>query len=190
MKYEKSGLPRKKCTPKRASSDRADHKTVQTRHDKTWSRFAPLQKRMIAEHWTAATSYGRVNSRHELKDSRSGSVTTYHFNSYVLQFVPLYQYLQSCETYLRGELKAIFNNALLKYLKWSLFLLASGKPRTVIPNDLFLAGREALGISKISDINCFTKSTEISQNVERKVLSDGFGLRHLPITRFCSYVWD
>ena len=30
-----SGLPRKKCTPKRASSNRAEHKTVQTRRDKT-----------------------------------------------------------------------------------------------------------------------------------------------------------
>ena len=30
-----SGLPRKKCTPKCASRNRAEHKTVQTRHDKT-----------------------------------------------------------------------------------------------------------------------------------------------------------
>ena len=30
-----SGLPRKKWTQKRASSNRAEHKTVQTRHDKT-----------------------------------------------------------------------------------------------------------------------------------------------------------
>ena len=34
-----SGLPRKKCTPKRASSNRAEHKTVQTRHDKTKQKY-------------------------------------------------------------------------------------------------------------------------------------------------------
>ena len=42
-----SGLPRKKCTPKRASSNRAENKTVQTRHHKT------KQNVTIASLWRA-----------------------------------------------------------------------------------------------------------------------------------------
>ena len=42
-----SGLPRKKCTPKRASSNRAEHKTVQTRYDKTKQKIQKKNVRYI-----------------------------------------------------------------------------------------------------------------------------------------------
>ena len=39
------GALRKKCTPKGASGDRPEHKTVQTRHDKTKTKKQKNKKR-------------------------------------------------------------------------------------------------------------------------------------------------
>ena len=54
-----SGFPRKKCTPKRASSNRAEHKTVQTRHDKTKQKIQ-IRKAKVCLHIEYVLAFGEM----------------------------------------------------------------------------------------------------------------------------------